>query len=174
MIQIQKDVNQIKLIVLDVDGTMTDGGIYLDDNGVEMKKFCVKDGCGIVLAQSVGIEFMMLTGRESSCVVKRAKELKIRWLFQGVKMKASHLQQFMKKHHLQPNQVAYMGDDVNDLAAMQQVGITACPSDASNDVLEYCDMVMPQKGGKGAVRAFVEWLMRQRNIWETAVNHLSN
>ena len=167
------NIHLIKLIVLDVDGTMTDGGIYWDNHGVETKRFCVKDGCGIVLAQSVGIDFMILTGRESACVTRRAQELNVRWLFQGVKKKAAHLQQFMEEHHLQPEQIAYIGDDVNDLAAMQYAVMSACPSDASEDLLEYCDMVLRQKGGEGAVREFIEWLLKQRNLWETAVSHLS-
>ena len=174
MVQTQKDVSKIELIVLDVDGTMTDGSIYLSDNGIETKKFCVKDGCGIVLAQTAGIDFMILTGRESACVARRAQELKIRWVFQGIRNKAAHLQQFMKEHQLHSGQIAYVGDDVNDLAAMQYAGITVCPADASDDMQHDCDIVLSQKGGEGAVRAFVEWLLKQRNLWETAVKNLSS
>ena len=93
-------LDSISLIVLDVDGTMTDGGVYLDNNGVESKKFSVKDGAGILLAQSVGVEFLLLTGCTSGCVEQRAKELNIRYEAQWIRNKADYLRKFTAVHHL--------------------------------------------------------------------------
>jgi 3-deoxy-D-manno-octulosonate 8-phosphate phosphatase (KDO 8-P phosphatase) len=163
---------KIKLIVLDVDGTMTDGSIYIDNNGVETKRFDAKDGCGIVLAQSVGIEFMILTGRESNCVSQRAKELHIEHVFQGIHQKAEYLQEFAKSRQLTSAQIAYIGDDLNDLPAMHYTGVSACPADAAEEVKAYCNIVLSRKGGEGAVREFTEMLLKERNLWDVAIKNL--
>ena len=118
-------MKEIQLIVLDVDGTMTDGGVYIDNNRVETKKFAIKDGCGIVLAHAAGIEFMILTGRESNCVRQRAEELKIRYIYQNVKNKITFLKEFMREHGIRQEQLAYIGDDLNDLYAMRLAGTKA-------------------------------------------------
>lgn len=154
-----KDLDKIKLIVLDVDGTLTDGGVYIDSNGIETKKFNIKDGGGIALATRAGYVFMILTGRKSYCVEKRAQELKIKYLFQGVDNKIGVLEAFMKEHSLLPENVAYMGDDFYDLDCMKQVGFVACPSDAMSCVKEVADFVASHDGGYGAVRDFCELLL---------------
>ena len=127
-------MKEIQLIVLDVDGTMTDGGVYIDNNRVETKKFAIKDGCGIVLAHAAGIEFMILTGRESNCVRQRAEELKIRYIYQNVKNKITFLKEFMREHGIRQEQLAYIGDDLNDLYAMRLAGTKACPRDAAREI----------------------------------------
>jgi len=166
------NINKIKIIILDVDGTMTDGGVYIDSNLAETKKFNIKDGAGILLAQSVGIEFMILTGRTSKCVEQRAKELKIRHVVQGVQDKAVYLKDFMSSNNLSQENVAYIGDDLNDLPAMNCAGVTACPADAANEVKEYCDFTLSKNGGDGAVREFIEILLKDKKLWEKAVNNL--
>jgi 3-deoxy-D-manno-octulosonate 8-phosphate phosphatase (KDO 8-P phosphatase) len=166
------NLDEIKLIVLDVDGTMTDGGVYIDDNQIEFKKFNIKDGAGILLAQSVGFEFMILSGRTSKCVEKRAKEFNIQYIAQGIRRKADYLKTFTDKHNLLPENIAFIGDDVNDLPAMHYVGTSACPLDAANEVKAYCDFVLPLKGGDGVVRAFVEMLLQKRNLWEKSIENL--
>ena len=163
---------EVKLVVLDVDGTMTDGGVYIDNNQVETKKFNIKDGAGILLAQSVGIEFMILTGRSSKCVEQRAKELNIKHVVQGVHCKVDYLKEFVSKRNLSSENIAYIGDDLNDLPAMYYVGISACPIDAADEVKDYCDFILPQEGGNGVVRAFVEMLLKKRELWEKAINNL--
>ncbi|GHT38691.1 3-deoxy-D-manno-octulosonate 8-phosphate phosphatase [Bacteroidia bacterium] len=166
------NLKKIKLIVLDVDGTMTDGGVYIDNNQVEIKKFNIKDGVGILLAQSVGIEFMILTGRSSKCVEQRANELKIKYIVQGIHNKADYLKDFTVKQDLPVENMAYIGDDLNDLPAMYYVGISACPIDAAEEVRAYCDFVLPLKGGEGVIRSFVEILLKERNLWEKAIENL--
>jgi 3-deoxy-D-manno-octulosonate 8-phosphate phosphatase (KDO 8-P phosphatase) len=151
---------------------MTDGGIYIDNNQIETKKFNIKDGAGILLAQSVGIEFMILTGRESKCVEKRAAELKIKYLAQGIADKRKYLEAFAKSHNIVPESITYIGDDLNDLPVMHYAGISACPFDAVEEVQHYCDFVLPQKGGEGVVRAFVEMLLKDRGVWNKACDKL--
>ena len=167
-----QNLTKIKLIVLDVDGTMTDGGVYIDSNQVETRKFNVKDGVGICLAQSVDIDFMILTGRSSKCVEQRAKELNIRYIVQGIKNKVDYLKEFVLTHNLLSENVAYIGDDLNDLPAMHYVGISACPIDAADAVKDYCDFTLHRKGGDGVVREFVEILLKKQNLWETSINNL--
>jgi 3-deoxy-D-manno-octulosonate 8-phosphate phosphatase (KDO 8-P phosphatase) len=162
----------LKLIVLDVDGTMTDGGVYIDGNQVESKKFNIKDGAGILLAQSVGIDFMILTGRSSKCVEKRAEELHIKYVVQGIHCKLDYLKEFCAKHELLVENIAYIGDDLNDLPAMHYAGVSACPSDAAQEVRGYCDFILSPKGGEGVVRAFIEMVLKEKKLWEQAVSNL--
>ena len=162
-------MKEVRLVVLDVDGTMTDGGVYIDNNRVETKKFAIKDGCGIVLAHAAGIEFMILTGRESNCVRQRAEELKIRYIYQNVKNKITFLKEFMKKHEIKSEQLAYIGDDLNDLYAMRLAGTKACPSDAAQEIKNQCDYVLDAKGGEGVVREFIELLLKDRGEWEEGI-----
>lgn len=108
----------IRLLVLDVDGTMTDGGVYYDSAGNELKKFAIKDGAGIVLARAAGMQVMICTGRECEAVRHRAQDLHIDYLFQNVHDKAAFLSRFMAEHSLTKQDVAYCGDDLNDLTAM--------------------------------------------------------
>jgi 3-deoxy-D-manno-octulosonate 8-phosphate phosphatase (KDO 8-P phosphatase) len=166
------NLHPIKLIVLDVDGTLTDGGIYIDSHGAEAKKFSVRDGCGVALAQTAGVDFMILTGRESRCVAQRAEELKIKYVAQGVSRKAAYLKDFSARHGFAAEQIAYIGDDLNDLPAMRHAGVSACPADAAEEVRNRCHIILPCKGGDGAVRAFVEILLKQRNLWEKTVEKL--
>lgn len=162
-------MKDIKLIILDVDGTMTDGGVYIDNNRVETKKFSIKDGCGVVLAHTQGISFMILTGRESHCVEQRARELHIDYVFQNVTHKVSFIEKFMEEHHLEKDQIAYIGDDLNDYYAMGKVGTCACPCDAAPEIKGRCDYVLHTKGGEGVVREFVEMLLKDKGLWEKAM-----
>lgn len=155
-----RNIHRIKLIVLDVDGTLTDGGVYIDSNGVETKKFNIKDGAGIVLAEKAGIDFMILTGRKSYCVERRAEELKIKYVFQGIIDKLSYLKSFLHENNIDPEEVAYMGDDVNDLECMSYVGFTACPADAVKRVRETVDFVSQFNGGFGAVRDLCDMFIK--------------
>jgi 3-deoxy-D-manno-octulosonate 8-phosphate phosphatase (KDO 8-P phosphatase) len=166
------DYMNLKIVVLDVDGTMTDGGIYIDNKRVETKKFSIKDGAGILLAQQMGLEFMILTGRRSHCVQQRANELKVKYVIQEVQNKQAYLEQFMERNSLSKDELAYVGDDLNDLPTMKIVGYCACPFDAAPEVKNYCDIVLSKKGGEGAVREFVEILLKNRNQWEAAIEKL--
>ena len=159
----------IRLLVLDVDGTMTDGGVYYDATGNETKKFAIKDGAGLVLARTAGIRVKICTGRECEAVRSRAADLKITDVYQNVGKKAAFLRGFMAENHYAREEVAYCGDDLNDLAAMALCGFVACPEDAAAEVKARADYICPQRGGEGAVRGAVEKILRGDGRWKDAV-----
>ena len=150
----------IKLFVMDVDGTMTDGHIYIDATGEMMKAFDVKDGYAIYhMLPAHNIIPVIITGRSSDIVSTRAKELKIAELYQGVSDKLAVLAAVAAKYGVTPAEIAYIGDDLNDLAAMSYCGYTACPADAVVAVRKAAKYVCKANGGRGAVREFVEYLL---------------
>lgn len=156
----------IKLVLLDVDGTLTDGGIYRGNNGEELKRFNVKDGYAIVNAQKLGIEFGIITGRKSELVEIRSNELKIKYLYQGISEKTIILEEIMQKTGLKKEEIAYMGDDLNDILIMKQSGLTGTPKDAADEVIQIADFVSEKNGGSGAVREFVEYILKKDGKWE--------
>jgi len=152
----------VKLIVLDVDGVLTDGTITYDSFGREVKSFNVKDGYGIVRAQKEGIVVAVVSGRYSWQVEKRCRELGITEVYQGVEDKLGLLQELMSKYSLSSSQVAAMGDDLPDLPLLKAVGTSAAPSDAVPEVKLIVDLVTRNLGGKGAVREFIDFILRGR------------
>lgn len=158
----------IKLLILDVDGTMTDGGVYYDATGNELKKFAIKDGAGIVLARAAGIQVMICTGRACEAVRRRAADLHIEYLYQNVADKAAFLRGFLAEHHFSREQAAYCGDDLNDLSAMALCGFVACPADAVDAVRRRADFVCPHRGGEGAVRDAIEEILTREGRYEAA------
>ena len=162
----------IKLVLLDVDGTLTDGGIYRGNNGEELKRFNVKDGYAIVNAQKLGIEFGIITGRKSELVEIRSNELKIKYLYQGISEKTVILEEIMQKTGLKKEEIAYMGDDLNDILIMKQSGLTGAPRDAANEVIQIVDFVSGKNGGSGAVREFVEYILKKDRKWETFLKNV--
>lgn len=141
---------------MDVDGTLTDGKIYMSAQGEIMKAFNIKDGYAIAHVREYGVEPIIITGRESEIVKQRCKELGITELYQNVSDKLSCLNGICRNIGISMDQVAYIGDDINDLPCMQQCGISACPSDAVNMVKTNVTKVLNAKGGEGAVREFIE------------------
>ena len=164
------DYSKIKLIVLDVDGTLTDGGIYYDSQGNEMKRFDVKDGLGILVAREAGLEFAVITGRASPMVARRVKELGIAYLLQGVQKKYPALLELAKNRNLSLEEIGYIGDDLNDLQCMEAVGFRACPADAAAAVKAICSYIASAPGGHGAVRESLEYLLTLRGQWSAAAN----
>lgn len=147
---------KIKMLVMDVDGTLTDGKIYIGSQGEMMKAFNVKDGYGIVQLKDAKILPVIITGRKSEIVMQRAKELKITELYQGIENKLECLKQVADKYKINSQEIAYIGDDLNDLECMEYCGLTACPRDAMEEIKQKVDYVCEEDGGKGAVRAFIE------------------
>ena len=162
----------IKLVLLDVDGTLTDGGIYRGNNGEELKRFNVKDGYAIGNAQKLGIEFGIITGRKSELVEIRSNELKIKYLYQGISEKTVILEEIMQKTGLKKEEIAYMGDDLNDILIMKQSGLTGAPRDAADEVIQIVDFVSGKNGGSGAVREFVEYILKKDGKWETFLKNV--
>lgn len=159
----------IRVLVLDVDGTLTDGGIYYDSTGNELKKFAAKDGAGLMIARAAGIRVVICTGRECEAVRRRAADLKITDVYQNVGRKAPFLQKFFAENGYTREEIAYCGDDVNDLAAMALCGFVACPADASDLIQARADYICPQRGGYGAVRSAVQKILEEDGRWKDAV-----
>lgn len=152
---------KIRLLVMDVDGTLTDGRIYVGAEGELMKAFDVKDGYAIAhILPQLGITPVIITGRSSKIVEKRAQELGISHLYQGVGDKLAKLKEIAGEIGAEPEEIAYIGDDVNDLDCIRWCGCTACPADAAPDMIEAVDYVCKRNGGRGAVRELVDTLLR--------------
>lgn len=157
--------SKIKLVILDVDGTLTDGGIYYDAQGNELKRFDVKDGLAIKVAIEAGLQFAIITGRVSPMVERRAKELGIQHLKTGVQVKYPAMVQLLDTLGILPWETCYIGDDWNDLQCMQNVGLRMCPGDAAEEVKEVCHFVSIHSGGCGAVRECIQALLIGQKKW---------
>ena len=155
----------IKLLLLDVDGVLTDGRITYDNQGNELKSFDVKDGHGLKLLQRAGIDIGIITGRQSDLVARRAVELGIDILYQGALRKLDPYQEILDKQGLSNEQVAYVGDDLMDLPILRRVGFSATVSDAHPDVLPLVDYVTQRPGGRGAVREVCDLLIKAGGHW---------
>lgn len=146
----------IKLICCDVDGTMTDGTIYVGSEGEVFKGFNVKDGMGIALARQEGVKFAIITGRDSDIVSFRSKELNITEIYQDCSNKTEVVQQLKAKYNLSREEVAFIGDDVNDIVVKDEVGLLAIVRDGHSQAKAVADVVLNTEGGRGAVREFVD------------------
>lgn len=166
------DWKKIKYLVIDVDGTMTDAGIYYDDHGNELKKFCTRDAAGFFAAGQAGIRIMVLTGRECQATARRMQEMKVDYLVQNIKDKVTYLKEFMSTNNLTGEEMGYLGDDLNDLQSMMLCGFVGCPRDACGEVKEIADYVSDVKGGHGAVRDIICFLLGQRGEWESSIREI--
>ena len=155
----------IKLLLLDVDGVLTDGRIIIDDRGVETKHFHVRDGQGISLLLRAGIEVGFLTSRYSKSLVYRARELDVKLVRQGVKDKLTTYQDIKRRRGLTDDQIAYLGDDLVDRPILNVAGFAACVADGWHELISSVDFVTSQPGGKGAVREVAEILLRAQGKW---------
>ena len=160
---IKQKALKIKLLLTDVDGVLTDNGVYYSEAGEVMKRFSIRDGMGVErLRKLCGIETGIITGERSPSVVKRAEKLNITTLHLGIKDKEALLESILAEKNLEAAEVAFIGDDVNDLGIMSKVGLTACPSNAMAQVIAIVDYRCSEKGGDGAFRDFAEWLISCR------------
>lgn len=163
-------LKHIRLLLLDVDGVMTDGRIVYDANGLEIKCFNVKDGHGIKMLQRHGIEVGIITGRTSVVVDFRARELGITLLYQGALKKLESYDDVKRRTGLEDRQIAYMGDDIIDVPVMRRVGFSAAPPDALPEVLAVADFVSANSGGKGAVREVCDLILKGCGAWNEIVS----
>jgi 3-deoxy-D-manno-octulosonate 8-phosphate phosphatase (KDO 8-P phosphatase) len=161
---IYEKAQHIRLLAMDVDGVLTNGEVIYTDNGGEMKIFNVKDGHGISMLLNSGVEVALITGRSSPITQRRADELKIPHVFQGVKNKLPVLESLLKQLGLELSQVAYVGDDTPDIPVMKVVGLAVCPVDAVAEVKRVSHYTTQAPGGCGAVREVTDLLMRSRLI----------
>jgi len=154
----------IKLLVLDVDGTLTNGELLFDSNGVELKSFNVKDGLAIASwTKKLGLKVAIITGRTSTIVENRAKELGVQYLFQGIYNKDEVLENILKKENITFKNVASIGDDLNDYKMLKKSYISFCPADAVKEIKEIVNIVCSKNGGYGAVREMIEYILEYEN-----------
>jgi len=164
------DLKAIRLLVLDVDGVMTDGSIIIDDLGHETKRFHVRDGSGIRMWQKMGGEVAIITGRASQVVAHRAAELKVNHVMQAVHDKGAALQSILDHTGLNSTQAAAIGDDVVDLPLLRGVGYPIAVADAVAEIREVARFVTKRPGGRGAVREAIEHLLVAQGRWDEAVS----
>ena len=157
---------RIKLLLLDVDGVLTDGTVVVHSDGSESKPFAIRDGIALVWAQRAGIKVGILSARNSPTTPHRAAQLGITLIYQGVKSKADAYAQITADLLLEDADVAYMGDDVVDLAVLARVGLATCPADAVDEVRRRVHWVSRSGGGRGAVRELAELLLKAQGHWE--------
>ena len=156
-------LNHIRLFATDVDGVLTDAGMYYSESGEELKKFNTRDGMGIKLLQKAGLITAFVTQERTKLVARRGEKLMIPEVHQGVMDKLSVVREMAERHGLSMDQVAYMGDDINDLSTLQAVGFSATPADGLPQVLAAVDYVCTKKGGEGAVREIVEMILQAQH-----------
>lgn len=159
-------IRKIKLLLSDVDGVLTDGGIIIDDNGIETKRFNVKDGHGIKLLQRAGIEVALLTGRMSKVVSYRAAELNITNVVQGAKDKKTAYKALREQTGFADEEIAYVGDDIVDIPILRRVGVAIAVEDAVDEVKAVADYVTSCSGGQGAIREVAECILKTQDHWE--------
>lgn len=162
----KKKARQIKMILMDVDGTLTNGSLYVLQNGEELKSYNVQDGLGILLANLAGIKTGIITGKNSKALELRAKKLKISELHQGILNKKQVFLRIKEKHKLGPDEIAYIGDDLGDLEVIKAVGLGGAVADAHRLVRKNSDYVCHQRGGCGAVREFIEFILNAQKKWD--------
>jgi 3-deoxy-D-manno-octulosonate 8-phosphate phosphatase (KDO 8-P phosphatase) len=164
--RVQRKARPVKLLLLDVDGVLTDGGIVMSDSGEEIKRFDVRDGQGIKLLQDSGITVALITGRLSKAVSRRARDLGIVMVYQGVSDKLDAYAKIKAKSRCRDHEIAYVGDDVADLPVLRRVGFAITVDDGWTELKSRVDYVTRCKGGRGAVREVAELLLRAQRRWE--------
>jgi len=162
-------INELSLFIIDVDGTMTDSGVIYDNNGNELKRFSTRDFAGIMAAHYAGIKIMVVTGRECGATTRRMQEMKIDYVFQNVKNKLLFLKTYIEKEKMDGKQIGYIGDDLNDYAAMNMVGFKACPYDACVEIKRIADYISPVSGGDGVIQDVFRYILEKRDLWDKFV-----
>jgi 3-deoxy-D-manno-octulosonate 8-phosphate phosphatase (KDO 8-P phosphatase) len=159
-------IRPLRLLILDVDGVLTDGRIIIDDAGLETKNFDVRDGHGIKMLLRSGIAVVLLSGRNSTVVVHRARELGIEEVHQGVWRKVERLEEILRHRALSASAVAYAGDDIVDIPVLKRVGFAVAVADACEEVKAMADYITLRRGGRGAVRELCELILKVQGKWE--------
>jgi 3-deoxy-D-manno-octulosonate 8-phosphate phosphatase (KDO 8-P phosphatase) len=159
----------VKAVILDVDGVLTDGGIYYDPTGREIKRFHVADGLGMELLRHAGIRVVILSGRVAEAITRRAAELTVTDCYQGVRDKKAQIEKLRQQWQLKAEELLYVGDDLNDLPAFEAVGVRVAVANADAMLKAQAHYVTKATGGNGAVREVCEWLLKARGEWENTL-----
>lgn len=161
----KSDYRKIKLFITDIDGVLTDAGMYYTENGDELKKFCTYDGMGLKMLMKMGVKTAIITGEDRKLNKRRADKLTIDHIYQGIEDKLSVAKVLCKKLKIGLEETAYIGDDINDLDLLNECGIAACPANAMKAVKNIPDIIhLEKKGGDGAVREFIELLIERKLV----------
>lgn len=160
----QQKINKIKLVITDVDGVLTDGGLFYSNEGMVFKKFNVKDGMGVLRLREYGIKNAIVTTATSELMKRRAEALSIEHYFSGVWDKDNKLLEICKIEKIEPENIAFIGDDVNDLDIIKLAGFTAAPVDAVNEVKDVVDIILTKKGGEGVFREFADLIISVQKL----------
>tara|TARA_R110002073_G_scaffold72537_1_gene177602 strand:- start:627541 stop:628065 length:525 start_codon:yes stop_codon:yes gene_type:complete len=162
-------LNSIKLFITDIDGVWTDGGMYYDETGNEWKKFNTSDSAGVLFLKLLGIPTAIITGENTKIVKRRAEKLKIEDCFLGISDKVEIAQKLRDKYNLKWEEMAYIGDDINDIHLLKKVGLSACPYNAPDYIKNLVDWQLTKSGGEGAYREFVEKYLIKMELMDKAL-----
>lgn len=160
----------IKLVITDIDGVWTDGGMYYDETGNELKRFNTADSAGVLYLRLLGIPLAIITGEDTNCVKRRAEKLKVPHLYMGVRNKLAVARQLCIQLGIDLKETAYIGDDINDIPLLKEAGISATPANAPAYVREFSQWKLSRTGGDGVFREFVELLLLENGLLEEAIN----
>lgn len=166
--KLKQKINRIKLVIMDVDGVLTDGKIVYGENLGELKFFNVKDGYGVVLLNKAGIKTAIISAGNKDLIEKRAKDMKVSFVY-CTENKLDTYRNLKKKLNIDNNSICYIGDDLLDMPVIEKVGFSACVSDATEDVKNNVDYIAHVPGGEGAVREIVEMILKTKNLWEDVI-----
>ena len=169
--QVQEKAKSIRMIMMDVDGVLTDGRILYSSDGVEIEAFHVRDGVGLRAAHRAGLLTAFLTGRVSEAVAHRARELNITEVHQGIPDKVETYERLLRRYGLSDEAIAYVGDDLNDLPLLARAGLSAAPADAADEVKARVAYVTARGGGRGAVREVIELILKAQGKWEQVIEN---
>lgn len=172
-LSVQQRAARVRLILLDVDGVLTDGTVIMHGDGTESKAFHIRDGAAIVWAMQAGIAVGVLSARMSAATAQRAAQLGIRIVSQGIPSKPEEFERILAENELTDDDVAYMGDDLLDIAVLKRAGLAGAPADAAEEVRAVAHWVSNCSGGRGAVREFIELVLRSKEHWNGIVEHFS-
>ena len=161
-----------KLVITDIDGVWTDGGMYYDENGNEFKKFNTSDSAGILFCRQLNIPVAIITGEETAIVKRRATKLHVSYLFMGIRDKLRCASELCEQLEINLKDVAYIGDDLYDIKLLKQVGLSACPRNAPEYIKKICNWNLDVMGGEGAFRAFVERILMENNLLTRVLKEL--
>lgn len=170
----KRDLSIVQAIIMDVDGVLTDGKIILGEGNVELKSFHARDGMAINIARKCGMKVGFITSRASEAVKRRGEELKIDYLFQGVKDKLSKLVEISRSEKIPLENICYIGDDINDIPILRRVGFSATVSDAPDEVKSCAAYVSRNHGGNEAVRDIIQYILSKQGKWRKTINGLAS
>ena len=171
--ELKGKAKKIKLLILDVDGVLTDGSIILDNGGNEFKSFHVRDGHGIKMLVRAGIVVAIITGRQSKVVERRAQELGIAEVFQRCHDKRVAYNQLIEKYSVKDDEIAYIGDDIVDISLLKKAGLSVAVAEAENEVKNAAMMTTKNRGGRGAVREVCDFLLKAKGLWKDIIYEYS-